>query len=250
MRILVCNDDGITAGGLALLAAAARRMSDDVWVVAPERKWTASSHHLSFDRDLVLSRKAPQAYACSGTPVDGLIGALTVLFADTARPDLVLAGVNDKRNVAEDIAYSGTMALAREATFWGIPAVALSGEGWQGEDEALAGPLHHLLDAAWTTRSDWASPDHWLSINLPPKLPAPVRQARIGRDKIASAANVIERSDDRIAFRHARGRPGSQADDDENALLRSGAVSIVRHRWRGDEPIAPPVLDALRRAVS
>jgi 5'-nucleotidase len=250
MRILVCNDDGIAAGGLALLAAAARRMSGDVWVVAPQRKWTAASHHVSFDRDLALTRTAPQSYACSGTPVDGMIAALTLLLPDAARPDLVLAGVNDKRNVGEDIAYSGTMALAREATFWGVPAVAFSGEGWAGADEAQLRPLHRMLQALWATRREWASPHHWLSINLPARVPAPVRVAQVARDKIAASTEVIERSDDRVVFRLARGRPGSHADDDENAMLRSGAISIVRNRWRCDDAIAPSVLEALRDAAS
>jgi 5'-nucleotidase len=58
MRILVCNDDGIAAPGLRLLADAARTLDSDVWVVAPERKWTAASHQLSFDRALKLARRA------------------------------------------------------------------------------------------------------------------------------------------------------------------------------------------------
>src|SRR5687768_1605699 len=90
MRILVCNDDGIMAPGLTLLAEAARAMSDDVWVVAPERKWTAAGHQLSFDRDLTLARTAERVYACSGAPADCVVAAMTVLFEGQPRPDLVL----------------------------------------------------------------------------------------------------------------------------------------------------------------
>jgi 5'-nucleotidase len=126
MRILVCNDDGFEAPGVRLMARLAHAMTPDVWVVAPDRKWTAASHQLSFDRDLTLTRKGERAYACSGAPADCVVAAMTILFADGAKPDLVLAGVNDKRNVAEDIAYSGTMAIAREATFFGVPAIAIS----------------------------------------------------------------------------------------------------------------------------
>src|SRR5215472_654250 len=125
LRILVCNDDGVDAPGLALLAAVARGASEDVWVVAPERKWTAASHQITFDRDLSLTRRDERVYACSGVPADCVIAAFALLLADRA-PDLVLAGVNDKRNVGEDIAYSGTNAIAREATFHGVPAIALS----------------------------------------------------------------------------------------------------------------------------
>ena len=106
MRILVCNDDGIEAPGLGLLAEAALALGSDVWLVAPDRKWTAASHQLSFDRDLTLTAAGERAFVCSGTPADCVVAAMTILFADGPKPDLVLAGVNDKRNVAEDLAYS------------------------------------------------------------------------------------------------------------------------------------------------
>ena len=70
MRVLVCNDDGIDAPGLRVLAAAATTLTSDVWVVAPERKWTAASHQLSFDRVLTLTRVGEREYKCSGAPAD------------------------------------------------------------------------------------------------------------------------------------------------------------------------------------
>ncbi|MEP6998340.1 MAG: 5'/3'-nucleotidase SurE, partial [Betaproteobacteria bacterium] len=126
MRILVSNDDGVTAPGLFQLVGAAAALDGELWVVAPDRKWTAASHQLSFDQDLVLSRVGERAYACSGAPADCVVAAMTVLFADGPRPDLVLAGINDGRNVGEDIAYSGTIAIGREAAFWGMPAICIS----------------------------------------------------------------------------------------------------------------------------
>ena len=114
MRILVCNDDGIGAPGIGVLADAAVVIGTDVWIVAPERKWTAASHQLSFDHDLILTRIRERTFSCSGAPADCVVAAMTILFAHGPKPDLVLAGVNDKRNVAEDLAYSGTMAIARE----------------------------------------------------------------------------------------------------------------------------------------
>src|SRR3954462_14001030 len=107
MRILVSNDDGIDAPGLHVLADAARVLGSDIWIVAPDCKWTAASHQLSFDRDLTLTRVDERTFISSGAPADCVIAAMTVLFAADAKPDLVLAGVNDKRNVGEDAAYSG-----------------------------------------------------------------------------------------------------------------------------------------------
>ena len=87
MRILVCNDDGIGSAGLRLLAEAARGLADDVWVVAPDRKWTAAGHQLSFDRDLTLTRTGDRTYACSGAPADCVVAAMTLLFDSASRPD-------------------------------------------------------------------------------------------------------------------------------------------------------------------
>ena len=75
MRILVSNDDGIGAPGLITLVEAALTLTPDTWVVAPELKWTAASHQLSFDRVLTLTRIAEREYACSGTPADCVIAA-------------------------------------------------------------------------------------------------------------------------------------------------------------------------------
>ncbi len=143
-------------------------------------------------------------------PRDCVVAAMTVLFADAPKPSLVLAGINDKRNVAEDIAYSGTMAIAREAAFFGVPAIALS-----RVEDALDGRCRPRFaappaamrcgDTAPTGRSN----GHWLSVNLPASLPAPLAQARIGRDKIGGASEILHASDERIDYRLRRGRPGT-----------------------------------------
>lgn len=237
MRILVSNDDGFEAPGVQLLAQVAQTMSPDVWVVAPDRKWTAASHQLSFDRDLTLTRKGERTYACSGAPADCVVAAMTILFAGGPKPDLVLAGVNDKRNVAEDIAYSGTMAIAREATFWRVPAIALSRTAPTSAAPAEVDTLHRLLQALWHSRDQWAADGHWLSINLPGVLPAPVVQARVGSDKLATACDVIANTPERIVYRIRRGRPGTGAAGDENAQIAAGNITVVRHRWYADAPL-------------
>ena len=249
MRILVANDDGIASPGLGLLAEAARGLSADVWLVAPDRKWTASGHQLSFDRDLTLTRTAERTYACSGAPADCVVAAITVLFDAASRPDLVLSGINDKRNVGEDLAYSGTMAIAREAAFWGIPAIALSGEGWGADVGAQAPRIGRVVSAAWHTRADWAGEGRWLGINLPGTLPAQVSEARVARDKIASACDVVERTGDRIVFRLRRGRAGTREPGDENDRIEAGCVAVVHHRWHCEQDLPDSVLAALRNAA-
>jgi 5'-nucleotidase len=249
LRILVCNDDGVDAPGLALLAAVARGASEDVWVVAPERKWTAASHQLTFDRDLALARRDDRVYACSGAPADCVVAGLTVLLADRA-PDLVLAGINDKRNVGEDIAYSGTNAIAREATFHGVPAIALSRNTRWTDAPAELAALRRLLAAWWHTRSAWARDGHWLAVALPDALPAPVVSARVARDKIGAATDVVERSDARIVFRLRRGRPGTAVEGDENAQVNAGAVTVVRHGWHAAASIDDDLLEEWSAALA
>lgn len=250
MRILVCNDDGFEAPGLQLLAKIADAMAQDVWVVAPDRKWTAASHQLSFDRDLTLIRKSERAYACSGSPADCVVAAMTILFADGAKPDLVLAGVNDKRNVAEDIAYSGTMAIAREATFWRVPAIALSRAVPAADASADFDTLLRLLQALWKSRGEWAADGHWLNINLPGMLPAPVVQAHIGSDKLATACDVLAHAPENIVYRIRRGRPGTSTPGDENAQVAAGRITVVRHRWYADAPVSDATVAAWNDAAA
>jgi 5'-nucleotidase len=244
MRILISNDDGIDAPGIVFLAAAAAALSNDIWIVAPERKWTAASHQLSFDCDLTLTRKSHQTYASSGSPADGVVAAMAVLFKDDTKPDLVISGVNDGRNAGEDAAYSGTLAIAREATFWGIPGIGFSRtkDGAMGAPEVAA--LAALLKNLWRTKDSWLRDGHWLSVNLPKALPAPVAAARIGRDKIARQADVISTDRDKTVWRIKRGRPHTSTTGDENTLIDAGTIAIGRHGWIGFDPVEEAVIKA------
>lgn len=124
MRILVTNDDGIHAPGLKSLEKIARELSDDIWVVAPETDQSGSSHSLSLNDPLRLREITDRHFAVRGTPSDCVImGVRQVLDAP---PDLILSGVNRGQNIAEDVAYSGTIAGAFEGSMIGIRSVAMS----------------------------------------------------------------------------------------------------------------------------
>lgn len=250
MRILLGNDDGIDAPGLDALARAALVLGSDLWIVAPERKWTAASHQLSFDRDLTLTRIAERRFACSGAPADCVVAAMTILFADGPKPDLVLAGVNDKRNVAEDLAYSGTLSIAREGAFWGVPAIGVSQVNGVTDEAALQVTLRRLLPVLWASRRDWAAEGHWLSVNLPAALPAPLVQARIGRDKLAIGCDVRETTPERTVYRIRRGRAGTRTPGDENSQIDAGNITVVRHCWHADASLPDAVVAAWDDAVA
>jgi 5'-nucleotidase len=127
MKILLCNDDGIHAEGIwALHKHLAARHT--VVVVAPDRERTASSHaitlHAPIRVNTISINGRGRAYAVSGTPADCIKLAVTELLG--YKPDLVISGINPGANIGIDVNYSGTLAAAREATFYGIPALAVS----------------------------------------------------------------------------------------------------------------------------
>jgi 5'-nucleotidase len=124
MRILLTNDDGIHAEGLAVLERIARTLSDDVWVVAPETDQSGLAHSLTLSEPLRLRRLGEKRFALRGTPTDCVIMGISEIMR--GKPDLVLSGVNDGANMADDVTYSGTVAGAIEGTLQGVRSFALS----------------------------------------------------------------------------------------------------------------------------
>ncbi len=234
MRILISNDDGIESTGLAALAAVARLVTEDVWIIAPDSNQSGVGHGISLRQPITLTRVGDRRFSCSGTPADCVIAALTWKFVDAPRPDLVLAGINEGLNVAEDVAYSGTMAIAREAAFWGIPVISISrpkglGPYDRGQSQWLAG----LLSSFWNRRDQWSGDGHWLNLNLPKEIPAEVRHARIGRDKIAHRSRVISTDEARTRIQIIGDRAGTFTDGDENHFIVSGYASVTNLAWHG-----------------
>ncbi len=121
--ILVTNDDGAEADGLRCLEENLQGVADII-VVAPDGERSAISHGLTIDRPLTLKNLSPNRFVLDGTPADCIIYALRNVVR--ARPDLVISGINHGANLGDDIMYSGTVAAAREASRFGIPALAVS----------------------------------------------------------------------------------------------------------------------------
>lgn len=125
MRILLTNDDGVNAPGLAVLAQIAAALSDDVWIVAPSEEQSGAGHSLTLTRPLRVHRHGPKHFAVTGTPTDSVMMAVSRLMQDSP-PDLILSGVNRGANLGEDVTYSGTVSAAMEGALAGIPSIALS----------------------------------------------------------------------------------------------------------------------------
>lgn len=130
MRILLSNDDGYFAPGLACLAQHLGAIADVV-VVAPERDRSGASNSLTLDRPLNLRRAASGFYYVNGTPTDCVHLAVTGML--DYQPDMVISGINSSSNMGDDTIYSGTVAAATEGFLLGIPAIAVS---LSGHDQA------------------------------------------------------------------------------------------------------------------
>jgi 5'-nucleotidase len=123
MRILLSNDDGYFAPGLAALARTLEPLAD-ITVVAPERDRSGASNSLTLDRPLML-RQAPSGFHyVNGTPTDCVHLAVTGMLDHM--PDMVISGINHGANMGDDTIYSGTVAAATEGYLLGIPSIAVS----------------------------------------------------------------------------------------------------------------------------
>ena len=123
MHILLSNDDGYFAPGLAILAETLAFFAQ-VTVVAPERDRSGASNSLTLDRPLSVRRAGNGFFYVNGTPTDCVHLAVTGLL--DALPDIVISGINDGANMGDDTIYSGTVAAATEGFLLGIPSLAIS----------------------------------------------------------------------------------------------------------------------------
>lgn len=131
-KILLTNDDGIQSEGLQTLVEALEKTGEyEVWVAAPDKERSAVSHCVTLRAPVRFMRTAERRYACAGTPADCVLYSLK--GAVPFKPDLVISGINHGANVGTDIVYSGTVAAARQAAFHGLPAIALSAQGRNGQ---------------------------------------------------------------------------------------------------------------------
>lgn len=144
MRILITNDDGINAPGLAALIDIAGELagpSGELWVVAPAFEQSGVGHCISYTQPTMIAKLAERRFAAEGSPADCVLAALYDVMRDSP-PDLVLSGVNRGNNSGENVMYSGTVGGAMEAALQNLPAIALS---------QYMGPATNVLDDPFET---------------------------------------------------------------------------------------------------
>ena len=201
MRILLTNDDGINAPGLAILEKIARQLSDDVTIVAPELDQSGVSHSFSLNDPLRLRHVRENVYAVKGTPTDCVLMGVRLIMKDNP-PDLILSGVNHGQNAAEDVTYSGTIAGAMEGTLLGIPSIALSqAYGSLGTRHALRWDNAETYGAELIRKvlAEGFPADILININFPDCLPEEMAGIAVsvqGRRE-GAVINIDERRDGR-----------------------------------------------------
>ena len=233
MRILLTNDDGIHAEGLAVLERIARTLSDDVWIVAPETDQSGLAHSLTLSEPLRLRQVSEQHFALRGTPTDCVIMGVKEVLGGK-KPDLILSGVNNGANMADDVTYSGTIAGAIEGTLQGIRSFAISqaasyagGERripWEIAETFAPDLLRKLLKVEMP---DWTL----MNVNFPNCRPEEVQGVSVtSQGKLDFGINIDKRSDGRgypYYWLKFDARKGDYREGTDIHALRANKISVT-----------------------
>ena len=252
MRILLTNDDGIHAEGLAVLERIARTLSDDVWVVAPETDQSGLAHSLTLSEPLRLRKVSEQHFALRGTPTDCVIMGVKEVLGGK-KPDLVLSGVNNGANMADDVTYSGTIAGAIEGTLQGIKSFAISqaanyldGERlipWEIVENYAPDLLRKLIDV---DMPDWT----FMNLNFPNCRPEEVQGIAVtAQGKLDFGINIEKRSDGRgypYYWLKFDARKGDFREGTDIHALRARKISVTPLKL---DLTDYDLLDRIQRAV-
>ncbi len=226
MRILLSNDDGYFAPGLAALVEALRSLGEVV-VVAPEQNRSGASNSLTLDRPLYLKKAANGFYFVNGTPTDCVHLAVTGMLDDL--PDIIVSGINNGANMGDDTIYSGTVAAATEGYLLGIPSIAISLTNFEGNNYATAGLVARELVERFIR--DPIREPVLLNVNVPDIPYAELNGMEVTRlGRRHKAEPVVKMTSPRNETVYWIGAAGAAADagpgTDFNAIER-GVVSIT-----------------------
>lgn len=233
MRILLTNDDGVHAPGLRVLEEIARRLSDDIWIVAPHEEQSGAGHSLTLTRPLRIRKHGEKHFSVTGTPTDAVMLAVGHLMKD-CKPDLVLSGVNRGANLAEDVTYSGTVSAAMEGAISGIKSIALSQVYAR---EAMGDAVPFATARAWGEKvlrpliEMPASPRMLFNVNFPAVEPDDVKGVRVARQGFhdVDRTQIVEGTDPR-GYRYywfGLGSSSSVPEGSDLAAIADGYVTVT-----------------------
>lgn len=231
--ILITNDDGITAAGIRALVTTAREFGE-VLVVAPDSPQSAQGHAITIERPVFVRESKVfgedvEAFECSGTPVDCVKLAKSVLL-NGRQPDLCLSGINHGSNAAINILYSGTLSAAMEASLEGIPSIGFSFLDYRA-DADFSACLPYVRQLISHVLTHGMAVGNLYNVNIPNLPEGQIRGIKVCRQAEARWVEEYVKGED------PRGRPyywlsgkfvnNDPAEDaDANALV-AGYVSLV-----------------------
>ena len=219
--LLLTNDDGVHAQGLAALARALADLGD-VYVLAPEREQSACGHALTLHRPLRVEPVRERWFAVNGTPSDCV--NLAVLGFLPERPVLIVSGVNHGTNLGDDVTYSGTVSAAMEGILLGIPSIAVSLV--TGGDFDEAGRAARLVAARVLVEGLPAKT--LLNVNVPATTFAGIRVTRLGHR--VYNGKIVEQTDPRGRTHYwiGGGEPAwDLLEGSDMAAVNDGFVSVT-----------------------
>jgi len=231
MRILIANDDGYLAPGLAALVQACEGLGE-IHVFAPERNASGTSNALTLHQPLTIHTAVNGFRFVNGTPADAVHLAMTTDLI--GRPDLVISGINNGANMGDDTLYSGTVAAAMEGFLFGVPAIAfsLTSKGWEHLDVAARlarRVIDHVLKHPPTLHSRGSA---WLlNVNIPAIATsdtAPWRMTRLGsRHASQPAIATTNPRGDTLYWIGAAGDASDATEGTDFHAVQAGEVSIT-----------------------
>ncbi len=237
LNILVTNDDGYFSDGIKALARELGKTAN-VYIVAPDREQSASSHSLTLNRPLRAQKIYDNCFAIDGTPTDCVMLAIHLFFKSVSL-DMIISGINHGPNMGDDITYSGTVAAAIEGSVLQIPSIAISVSDYEPD-------MPMTRAARWVAKLIQAfpgfelEPSVFLNVNLPPDNGRPYKDFLFTKPGVRKYKDiVIHKTDPRgKSYYWIGGKPKWQKTSGTDfAVVKSGKISI--------SPMKPEFLDSV-----
>lgn len=222
MKILVTNDDGVRAPGLAALAEALRPLGE-VTVVAPAAEMSATAHALTLTRPLRVKRLSKGVYSVDGTPTDCVYLALYEIVGRDAA--LVASGVNWGWNLGDDITYSGTVAAALEGTLLGCPSFAVSQE--RSGRPAFGRAAAFARTLARRILEEGLPKDVYLNVNVPARRIRGVAFAAQGKRIYHDGVSATPGQGGKTTYRIGGYPEWDEQPGSDIAAFRAGCITIT-----------------------
>ena len=237
MRLLLSNDDGLDAPGLAALESALAGLGD-LWVSAPAEERSAVSHAITMRVPVRAEERGVRRFAVHGTPVDSVYLGINQLMPE--RPDLVLSGINRGANLGTDVLYSGTVAVAAEACLQGISAVAVSLELGGGHEhwETAGAVARRVVESVLAHGLPACT---FLNVNVPAVPLAELRGLRVADQGRRLYATRVRPADEPGAYWIGGPHIGFEPEDSDGGWVGRGwaTVSALSPLWNAPGGTAP-----------